>query len=219
MAIPVAVGDVIKMRVYTYNTVRSQLGINVFYYLIGGVTGGPGSLQDLAGGLDLLVGPQYVNWLPDNCNYSGIRVERVDPAPTPSVIAVGSAAPGAGSSAVSPAAACGILRRSTDIRGPGGRGRIFAPFVDHGNLTVGGDLSVAGQTLLDLISQVTLASNTGFILPVIGTVIPATYSLICGLYAATNPVPFRPLTGFKVESKIGTQHRRGDYGKQNVEGP
>lgn len=199
------------LRVTYVMQLALQAGLNNMHFRVSDSTGLGASLTEIATALGDAAEEEYADCITSEAQFRGTLVHAFQATPQP--------APGRYSNVINgtqgltplPTQVAGILSFVTDYAGPGGRGRIFIPFPDEAQN------NAARQPSAGWIANVTLlAIELTAPLLVVGA----------GGSCYVNPgiwhVPedgfptFRPITGYIVRTRWGTQRRRGDYGQTNL---
>jgi hypothetical protein len=209
-------GDVWKVRTVCYTP--SQIAINDLLYINNGTVGGTEPTADqYASALDLIVAPLYKALMTANSSYRGLSWQlQVRPLPQ-AVFTSFSDGVGTNSGNMSPTQVSYVIGKETAFAGRRYRGRIYPGFVPAVFVTAAGNLTTSGLTALTALASALVAN-----LVVIGTnpgegtitFVPVLRSL-----ALPGPPPsyaYYHLTSTTARSKIGTQRRRGNYGRLNI---
>jgi len=214
MAIQMQVGDIMSCRAWC--TSGPQAAVNTYNFQVIASTGAGQTDQNLADAIDTFFASLYIPGMSPGATYNGAQVyfiKRTPPALLPNpVFSVASAGPGTSGTNSIPKASAPLIRYSTDKRGPGGRGRIFIPFVSTIFVGPGGDPNAAWHTLVDsycanLLVGVNLGSSPD----------TATLSFVlCHRPKLPTQPTAQIITACRAEDKIGTLHKRGDFGKGNL---
>lgn len=111
---------------------------------------------------------------------------------------------------MAPRQAAAVCKKSTTVPGRKGRGRLFVPFLTKGQITATGELTSTA------ISDINLACSNSFGSFTIGT--GGNYAVVIPGILQRSPLPlvFTPLVTVAATGLIGTQKRRGDYGRLNL---
>jgi hypothetical protein len=202
------IGDIVAIRVWS--TFENQAAVNTYNCRVTGKTGLGITDQDLAGSMDLFMSAFYPTILNNLAVYNGVQVyilNRIGPQPA-AVFDNTDAGPGTGSS---PAAAKGtafVLAYTSTVRGPGGRGRLYLPFLAAAAFDNDGQPIAGAATLINAFFA---AMATTFI---IGTA-PNQINLDWVIYhRASRTYDF--IVGGGLRKTVSNLHKRGDYGKPNV---
>jgi hypothetical protein len=141
------------------------------------------------------------------------RLYVLDPATgltTQIAIANGGANAGTSSIGLAPSQVAPVIRKSTALAGRSGRGRMYHPFLLSSLLTATGELTAAAITSLTnayaafvTAQGVTSAGGTSSFVPVI-------------LHRNPLPLTSDPISSVAAVGYLGTQKRRGDYGRTNL---
>lgn len=205
MAIPLAVDDVVELRVFCTQGV--QTAINVIHYVVSALGDGSGTLEDFVAVQSGKAGPVYKPALTDEAIYKGCGAKVIFPVLSASaeVYSIAAAGVGTGGAAALPKQICGVISKRTPFPGPGGTGRMYIPFPDEAFNETTTQPSAAYIALLDDIGDAMLTPEQ---LGATGqTLSPILYARIGdGVSAVTSHIN-RP--------KWGTQRRRGDFGQAN----
>jgi len=122
--------DILSVRAWA--TLFDQASVNTFNYKVITITGGAITDQDLSNAVDILLATFYKSFLSVNSEYRGVqtyfrkRAAGFLPAPVKTITSAGN---GTQPIPVAPPNTAAIFKYATNVRGPGGRGRIYLPFV------------------------------------------------------------------------------------------
>jgi hypothetical protein len=110
-----------------------------------------------------------------------------------------------------PTQVAAVITKLTGVPGRKGRGRCFHPFLRKSVITRVGELLGSEQTALTSAYQTLFAPRTFAVGPGVTNINPGLLS------RKPLPVGYTPLnaTGFFCQPTLGTQRRRGDYGRPN----
>jgi len=177
------------------------------------VTGGGITDQDLATQWDTLNGsPFYQFLMPPDAEYRGVQVyfmKRSGFLPSPSVSIAGAHVGVTGTTCL-PRGSASILKYATVDRGPGGRGRIFLPFVSGDYAAANGRPTTAHDVLVNSFAS-------GLLSPFVITSGGNSATFVWGLFKRrTNPKTLSAAITAESADKFGQLHKRGDYGKANA---
>jgi len=210
------VGDIVQ--VVQVFTTKDQIAENTMHYIVSGVTAGGAPLSQYASDFSAQWAGVAAALLPIQATYYGCKVRNlVNPATMSARLAnptVGTVAGGMLPKQVAP-----VLSFFTSLSGSKNRGRIYLPFAPTTFATADGQLTNAARLLYEVrllsIAPLTITVGIG---P--GT---ATLSLVIrhGHGPIPNPVPPGTVTSVAtqvVQLKLGTQRKRGDYGRINTPG-
>ncbi len=216
MAIGIATNDILIARAWV--KLDEQAAVNTYAYRCITVTGGGVTDQDFATfiSLDLGMAAFYRALLTPASEFRGIQAYFVNrgvgvflPAP---VKAIGQAGVGTTTGDPVPRNACGILKYNTVVRGPGGRGRVYLPYMAQSYVGSNGQVNAAFGTLVN-----SLASN---MLPPIVVVNGGSSATLtwCLLHKTPGQLPTSTgeIVSAEAGEKIGQMHKRGDYGRANA---
>jgi hypothetical protein len=205
-------GDLMACRVWTQ--LNDQAAVNTLNYEVIATSGGAVTDQDLCDHVDTLVHSYYTNTMTVDCQYHGVQtyfLQRPSGTLPSPVKNVSHAGPGLGSAPVMPTQVAAIMRTLTNVRGPGGRGRLYLPFLDSALATADGQqvpsLVLAINTLATSLLGAQILTNGGSTATVVWCLVhkPRRPAMMTAL-----PIQQAASTG-----KFGTMRKRGDYGRQN----
>jgi hypothetical protein len=212
MATSLQVNDILSFR--AWSSLSEQAAVNTYNYEVVSVTGGGITDQDVTNPLEVSMAGFYNSIQPSSVLWDGLQcyfMRRSGPLPAP-VSSVVSAGPGTAGTIPMPKNGAPILKYSTFTRGPGGRGRLYLPFVDSGFLTA---LGLPNATLNGLIN----AWCTALLTPLVRTIGANSATLVWGLLTkGVGPAPptIKQILTAASADRIGQMHKRGDYGRANA---
>jgi len=208
------VGDV--LQVTHVWTCQNQIAENTLHYVVTAVGGGGVTINDIAGDFALNMSTEAPPLLPSIASYYGAMCRNLV-APQTRDFKISIPTPGTVSASVIPKQVCPIISFFTPVGGPANRGRIYLPFMPISFASSAGQLSAGGRAAY-------LAALPGICPPNV-TVVAAAQSTTLQLVIRHGrgqipfPVPAASWTGVNgrvIQSKLGTQRKRGDYGRTNV---
>jgi hypothetical protein len=212
MAIPSpAVGQYVRCIVESFHSPSSQIGMNRVDFVVESVVGGGLTIGQIASQMLAVVQGVFPAANATTVFLSGVVSELLTTA-TGKVaqtgqaidnITVGSAGVGVAPSQVAP-----VLKKFTGLAGRKNRGRSYFPFLFTGFLQANGELTGAGLTALTTYYSAIFQAQT----LVVGG---ATTVLVPVLLGKAVPLVGIDLTSIQMSGLLGTQRRRGDYGRQN----
>lgn len=213
MALPVENGDVLSARVWS--TFGDQAAVNTYNYVAFSVSGGIVTDQDLANSVDVIVNGTYKGLMTTDATYDGVQVyyrqRTLGNLPAP-VAHTASAGPGLQPPPTVPAQVAGIMKYVTNVRGPGGRGRVYLPFLATDLVANDGLPTVAFDSAVNAMATLLLTPIT----IVIGGATASFYwALITRLPGPTVLYSNRQIIQAKSAQKFGQLHKRGNYGRTN----
>lgn len=199
-----ALNTVVKVR--TFCSLNSQLGINVRHYQVNSVAGDV-TPTDLADMFDTLWAPLYKPMMPAAAQYRGIGVTFISPLPASiEYYSNDQAGQGTASGNPMPAQVCGMLSYRTNLAGKKNRGRNYIPFpaavfasIDE---TPSAAYTALGAALGDAVGYADYDGGAD----------NAALQLI--VYPGASPLT-RAVQAVVFRDKWATQRRRGDYGQGN----
>lgn len=209
MAIQIAVGDVLAVRVWCRLGVQSA--VNTYNFSCISSAGAGATDQDMADGFDGFMSTFYETVLANNATYRGVQVyfmkrDGVLPGPVSSITGF---TPGAGGPKALPLNTALILKYQAVTRGPAGRGRVFLPFFSASAMEADGHPTVAVTNFVDAFGA-NLLNPT-----VIGTA-PNTATLKWVILRKGPPIVTTEIVTVGTANLFGQMHKRGDYGKPNT---
>jgi len=212
MATALQTGDILSQRVWAQ--LGTQASVNSYNYQVSSITGGAVTDVDFANALVTQTLAFYASLMADQAQYRGFQVYFLKRAagslPQPVVNITGQGNASGGTNAL-PRNTSGILKYNSFSRGPGGRGRIFLPFLPTDFMGPGGLPNASFGTLVNSFASALLT-------PVVVTAGGSTATLIWSL---VKKIPATPPTSEQIiaassADKFGQMHKRGDYGRANV---
>jgi hypothetical protein len=218
MSYLVSPADVLVVKVWT--TDAEQAAVNRFYVTVSSVTGASKSQLQIAQNYDAALAPLYKLMMNNQVSYRGVEVQRVWPLPViDAESTVANAGAGTGGAQQLARQTCGVISSTTLYAGPPYRGRLYLPFPAAALQDATLDVPVAGY----LANALTVAGYIWQQNVVVGggnsaTLLPVIWHGKYGYPARTPPIvpySFTYISGFNVQSRWGTQRRRGDYGRPN----
>lgn len=126
MAIQVQLNDVVEVKVFC--SYEEQQSVNVRHYKVTAVTAGTVTDQNLANTLGPSLSNVYLAAIHEAASYRGLTAQIIYPTARPSVFDVTGAGLGPDDNDPMPPQICGLVKLTTSLAGPGGRGRIYLPF-------------------------------------------------------------------------------------------
>jgi hypothetical protein len=209
MSTRIADGDIIKCT-FVVQGLDGQVALPSIYYQGGFVSGSGGTIADLIGQLDVIAGTDLLAIMANAAAYRGVLGQRIFPLPiTVRETDSGSAGNGTGGATLAPMQAAPVIGWETPLAGPSQRGRFYVPFMpgDKVNVTTG-ELAVlyhgAVQTFANDLVTVAIAGTGG------------NQTVVNQVIWHRNLLNADIISAGVARFKIGTQKRRGNYGKQNL---
>ncbi len=211
MTVAIQVNDVIAVKAWM--TLNEQAAVNTYNYECITLSGGAVTDDDFLAAIQTAYAAFYKSLSATTVTYNGLQayyVRRSGPYPNP-VQNVASAGPCTFSATVLPRVAAGILKYNTTIRGPGGRGRVFLPFIGADYAGTDGKPTAAYDVLVN-----SFASN--LLTPVVVTAGGSTATMVWGIFSRlpTATPAFSQIVQAQSADKFGNLHKRGDYGRANA---
>jgi len=206
--VPPAVGDVVELRVFCKHDVLVQIAVNVFHFEVTAIQGLGSSYFSFANRISTNISGIVKDMMSIDCRYAFTGVNRVKPLPpsTPEYSAAGQGV-GAQVGKSLPPQVCGIITKNTPIGGPGGRGRVYAPFPAEIHVAANGKPTNAYFNLLLAYGAEVLKAH------IIGEGVDTVSYRPVLLKRSVMTVT--PITAHQARSKWGTQRRRSMYSAIN----
>jgi hypothetical protein len=209
MAIPIAGGETLQIKVYTYQD--QQVGINTYHWDVdaGTVVGSP-TLEALCDLRDLDHALLWAPIMASTAEYLGTSVQAIYPLPRSAIIRDGSATTaGTAVGDPLPKQICGLLSFLPSVGGVGSRGRIYLPFPAEDNNDASNQPDAGYRTLLTAIADDIALGRT------ITTGPGDTFNFTPRIFKRSNPLISPGIIGYQVAARWATQQRRGDFGSPN----
>jgi len=214
MTRPVVLDDILEVRFQALSV--NQVSQNVIHYKITNIVGAPLTDQEVADGLSDLVAPLYLAWFSVDTQYLGLRLQKIAPSPKAThVLSVEGADFGALDEDDLPPQNCAAVVKLTEEAARRFRGFVFLPFFTELHLDEGGQLSPAGQTLVETWCGTVLTP----IVIVVGAQTVTLTPVIHSRGDGTVLVVDAPITGFRVQSWFVTHRSRGLNRRGDILGP
>jgi len=214
MSVAIANNDLLSCRVWT--TFGTQAAVNTYNYQAFAVTGGGITDSDLAAAFDLLVATTYQGIMTTATVYNGVQVyfrqRGTSYLPAP-VKYTASAGPGLQAVLTLPSQLAAVMRYSTVIRGPGGRGRVYLPFIAENEVAADGNQDTSLITAINamatlLLPPITITSG--------GSSASFAWSILHRLPGPTVLYSADSIISAESSGKFGQMHKRGAYGRVNA---
>jgi hypothetical protein len=209
MSTPLALGDILEVKIFTYSAPLQQVGINITHYACTNVLGGSSTDAAAALAIDPIVAPLYKAVLPQTCTYYGIQVTKIWPLPR--LLAQGvNGSQGAGTRALltAPGQLSLVATKNTGLAGRSKRGRLYVSFPGQTDIDVTAQATVAYQVKCQQLVNGIIATY------VLGNLINGA-TIVPVLWNRTTHAAQGLLNG-TVHLNFGTQRRRGEYGRPNA---
>ncbi len=210
MATSIQVDDILAVRAWM--SLDEQAAVNTYNYRCITLSGGAVTDVDFAAAVQTAYAAFYKSLSATPVTYHGIQVyfmKRSGSLVNP-ISNIASAGPCTFSVLALPRVAAGIMKYNTTIRGPGGRGRVFLPFIAADYLDTNSKPSAAYDVLVN-----SWASN--LLAPVVVTAGGSTATMVWGIRTGKGAAMTCPqiVTALSAD-KFGNLHKRGDYGRANA---
>lgn len=217
MAASLAIGDLIRGRVWTYAPSEIQAAVNTVYYVVAAVGSTPATDQDAADTLDAIVAPDYKALLSGLAEYRGVQMQLLKTAYPYHARLIAAetnvnAGTGTNASTYLPTQTSGLITYQSLNPGSKGRARTYVAFPSQ-DLDSGGGTPTGGyQTLL-----LALASDlgSGLALSTGGRTATLVRVVLHGPDKFTVVDPPSPIISWSVGARWATQRKRGNYGRPN----
>lgn len=211
---PPVVGDYLKLTARAWTI--GQIGQVSCHYKVTAVAGGGVSVQGIADSFAVITDTQWPFILCPEAVSDAPFVELLSLGTgkvQQSAIGVHTPAIGVVGTDQCPTQVAAVVKKVTGFAGQAYRGRLYFPFVPRDHVTADGELSAAGVTAYQ---GTAVAMFQAFV----ATQGLSSTSLTPYLLHTPGPAFPLPLVGveifnFLVTGRLGTQKRRGDYGRLN----
>lgn len=204
------VNDIWRLRAFC--GLQNQTAINVLHFRVVASTGGGVTDQFAVTTLSLLLEDEYKALLCSAATFKGLNLQRVSPTPaTAPVSEVGNSGPGLVTGDPLPKQVCGVITFKTAFAGRKFRGRIYSPFPsetdnDADSTPINTYVTRLATLGTQFISEIQLNDGTN------------TSNIRFGVFHRATTTIDNIVTRF-ANDRWGTQRRRGDYGRTNVNEP
>ena len=200
------VNQILRSRAYA--TQGNQTAINIRYWQVLSVTTGGALLSELCAAMEAQLAPHYQNMMVASAAWHGLDLATYTPAP-PGIAQISNLAAGPGKIAGSaaPLQVCGVVSLRTAQIGRANRGRLYAPFLGAASIDVSGQANPAYLGYLNA-----LGDNYAGSIVVVG--VNGTTNLSPVLWHKKTAT-WTQLTHYISRSQLGTQRRRGAFGRPN----
>jgi hypothetical protein len=214
MATALAVGDIISARAWL--DLDEQAAVNTYNYECISKTGSGATDVQAATLLDTGLASFYRPLVPPTVEYRGVQVYVMFRAgggflPAP-VSSVASAGVGTATGPPLPRNTAPVLKYATGVRGPGGRGRVYLPFVSDDFLATNGRPTNAFDVLANSFASSLL---TPFVAGSGGNTATFAWVLLRKHKGGPPTINGQIISGESAD-KFGQMHKRGDYGRANA---
>jgi hypothetical protein len=210
------VGDVLSVtHVWTC---QNQIAENTLHYLVSGITNGGATITETADKFGRAAAVVTNDILPTIASYHGCMVRNLV-TPQTRTAKVPNIALGVVGPTVVPKQVSAIFSLYTALGGVKNRGRIYIPFLPLSFASSAGALSAAG--LAAYILAVGNLCPLGFVVDGVGGTMTLSLVIRHGHGQIAFPVPAGTVTVVNevvIQNKLGTQRKRGDYGRINSPG-
>jgi hypothetical protein len=213
MSVTMAVGDLMAARVWL--ELDEQAAVNTYNYQVISSSGAGRTDQDFANDFDTGFNAFYKSLVPPTVTYRGIQVyfrhRALGGLMPPPVAAVANSGAGTATNPPVPRNSAPILKYATNTRGPGGRGRVFLPFVSSDFLASNGRPTIAFEVLVN-------SAASGLLIPFTSGALPDRAVLTWSLFRnhpGADPTSSGEIVQASSADKFGQMHKRGDYGRAN----
>jgi len=211
MSIQIVVADIIVARAWC--TAGGQAAVNTYGYECISSTGGGATDDDFLTQINGAYALFYKALLPPNCTFNGLQgyfLRRTGVMPPPVKNTAGAGVGTTGTTCL-PRGMAGVMKYATNVRGQGGRGRVFLPFVSADYQDVTALPSAAYDVLVNSFASSLLA-------PLVVTGGGGSVTLVWSLIhrKAPDPITARQITTAGSADKWGQMHKRGEYGRLNA---
>jgi hypothetical protein len=199
-------------------TCQQQVAENTLHYLVSGVANGGSTIADVAKSFAAAASVVANDILPNIATYHGAMCRNLVTPQTRTAKWQGTAAGVVGPSVV-PKQVSAIFSIYSALGGPKNRGRIFMPFLPIAFANSAGALSNQGITAYGL--AIPNLCPKSLVVDGQGGTLSLTLVIRHGRGPVANPVPpgtFTVASEVVIQPILGTQRKRGDYGRINSPG-
>lgn len=213
MPIAIVAGDLVSARAWC--TLANQASVNTFNHQCITVTGAGCTDQDYCNAVDAVAVNFYGPWMTTHSRYDGIQayiLHRATGGLKPAPVST-TASSGAGTALGDPMPpnTAAVLKYNTNLRGPGGRGRVYLPFAAVSWASVDGTTTNAADVLINSFASALLNP-----LVVTGTGGTATFVWeLLKKHKGADPTATGQIINAFSAAKFGQMHKRGSYGRPN----
>lgn len=213
MAVPnVTLGDLLRIRATAY--MNGQTAVWGSDVRVASSVGVGLTLPQFAAALTTIFDAEIPDTIADDATVSDLIVELLVPTTgqvAQSALGISTRPVGTGGATAVPTQAAAIVRKITGLAGPSHRGRMYWPFLTSDMMETNGEITAAAKTAITLASismfgpnTLTSGANSVTLNPIL-------------IHRGVGPVvvTYDDIITFLTGPKIGTQRRRGDYGKPN----
>jgi hypothetical protein len=219
MAATLAVGNYVRLRVWTQFAAEKQAAVNTAWYTVAAAGASASTDQDFADYMDANIGPAYYNLMSSLTDYRGVQVT-INQTTYPyrqtllPVAATAFAGPGTNGAQPLPSQIAGLIRFQTANAGSAGRGRWYVAFPTANGNSGGGTPTGAYQAYLATLAGI---AGVGISLTTGGRTATLVRQLMHSPPKGGGPVPGpSPVLSFSESDLWATQKRRGSFGRTNV---
>jgi len=212
MASQISITDILSLK--TWTTFGPQAAVNTYNFRCVNVTGGSVTDQDFVTAFAALMGTFYAAVCANGVTFNGcqcyfLRKSGSTFLPPPVKDTVG-AGPCTGGADALPRNTALIMQYFSNVRrGPGGRGRVFIPFLATAVMDADGHPTTTVNTLVQGFF------NSLFGPTIVGTT-PNTATFDWVIIQRKPTLDFTLVSEGGPTKKFGQMHKRGDYGRANV---
>jgi len=205
-----AIGNIVELKVF--NRLADQVAINVFHFRVTATGGGSITDQQACDGFAAGVAPLYKTWMPSTALHLGVRLQIIQPLPTPVFVKnTTNAGVGAVASDGLAPATCICVTKRTALAGRQFRGRMYLPFFtesqnDPSGVPTAGATNDAAGLANYILSQKIINPGAGS-----ATLFPVVYRRVTG--NGTDVV------SYTVRGNWATQRRRSNINKADSFAP
>jgi hypothetical protein len=210
MAHVIQMNDILSCRVVAFDNNKTQMGVNVLWYVCTGT--GPGATStelDLSASLTATLKPVYLPIMHAHADFRGLGVTVVKPVRfIEQHTSPGAPIAGTGGPDAMPLQVSYLIKILTALAGRKNRGRIYPPFPPSAFANTDGTMTAGAQTALgNLQAAIPLTITLG--------ALPAVTNLALGVYhKSTGTISIATSTA--PVFRWATQRRRGDEGRTNI---
>lgn len=214
-----AIGDIWRIKALCYDTTLLQIQLNNMYFVVVSDTGAGPPALNVAQAFDVVVAPLYKALMSANSKYRGVQAQFIGQPPLLPQIPVDTHAndgPGVGAGANTvPAQVSGVVSWKTALAGKHYRGRIYPGFLDTGFVDTWGEITNAGVAALQALGNAWATNRSVTYGPSIANLQLVVQGVFRDAMGIVTSVAYQRVVSALARNRLGTQRRRGQYGRNN----
>jgi len=210
MSYTIQANDVLEIKSFCRQL--AQTGVNVLHYFVTGVAGGSLTDQQVVDGLSTTLAPLYKAMMSNQASYSGLRVQKIKPAPvTVAVVSTNGAGVGTTGTLNTPPQTAMLMSKRTAFAGRANRGRMYISFPSDSYTLANGGITAGGITAATALANTLFASITVTVGGASVTLAPIIYQKATGTSVFVTNIVF--------PASYATQRRRSGINRGDSVGP